>query len=118
MALKDKLAASNNSSCTKIKAVTAAPGFALTNLATTSQGMAGLLWTTWFFAQSAEDGTMPLLEACFGLSTNSGDFWEPSKSNNLKGPAIKVALTPECSDQESRTVLWTASEAAVGRFTM
>eukprot|EP00562_Extubocellulus_spinifer_P002608 CAMPEP_0178486620 /NCGR_PEP_ID=MMETSP0696-20121128/8899_1 /TAXON_ID=265572 /ORGANISM="Extubocellulus spinifer, Strain CCMP396" /LENGTH=330 /DNA_ID=CAMNT_0020114285 /DNA_START=154 /DNA_END=1146 /DNA_ORIENTATION=- len=101
-----------------IKAVCAAPGYSVTNLQTTSQGMGGVMWTR-VMAQSAEDGTMPLLQACYGPTVQSGDFWEPVNRGNMVGPAGKQdKLTKECTDEASRTMLWKASEEACGTFSV
>ena len=109
MALKDRLAAANS----KIITAACAPGYSATNLQTSSDGMGGAMWTR-IMAQSAEDGTMPLLEACYGPSTESGDFWEPSLRGNMVGPAVKVKLTEECVHEASRDMLWKLSEEAIG----
>lgn len=110
LALNDKLSGSG------ILTACCAPGYAVTNLADASQGMSGFMWTRTLIAQSAEDGTMPLLECCFGTSTKSGDFFEPSKWFNMVGPAVKVKLAKECTDKASRKLLWEASEKACGKF--
>eukprot|EP00978_Attheya_sp_CCMP212_P012641 scaffold31613_cov65-Attheya_sp.AAC.1 len=115
LALKDKLEAANS----KVISTVAAPGFSLTNLATTANktgGMGGGMWMM-RFAQSSEDGTMPLLSACF-LPSKSGDFYEPSGRMNVSGPAKKYDLTKEksCNDEASRKMLWETSEEACGKF--
>merc|ERR1712003_455745 len=117
-ALAEKLNESKDESCNGIKAVVAAPGLASTNLqVTTNQtgGMDGGLWIM-RFAQSAEDGTMPLLSAMFDPTTESGDFWEPGNSSNLSGPAIKVKYDKFTQKKESAEILWKASEEACGKF--
>ena len=101
-----------------IKAAVAAPGMAATNLQVTTNktgGMYGAMWTM-CFAQSAEDGSMPLLAACFDPSTENGDFWEPSKNGALIGPAVKVPYDRLSKDPESRILLWKKSEEACGTF--
>mmetsp|Transcript_41999 Transcript_41999/g.47847 ORF Transcript_41999/g.47847 Transcript_41999/m.47847 type:complete len:86 (+) Transcript_41999:1-258(+) len=83
--------------------------------------MGGMLWSRRFFGQSQDDGTMPLLQACFGPSTDNGDFWEPSLRFNTIGPAQKVDLSVESTtdtEQTSREALWKASEAACGPFSL
>jgi NAD(P)-dependent dehydrogenase (short-subunit alcohol dehydrogenase family) len=114
LALAEKLKGKDNKNA--IKAVCAAPGYSITNLQTTSQGMGGLLWSRAIFAQSAEDGTMPLLQCAFGTDVASGDFWEPGQWSNLAGLPVKVELTNECTDPESQKLLWEASEKACGKF--
>jgi len=100
----------------KVKAVCAAPGHTSTSLLTTSEGVYGMMCCLRIVAQSAEDGTMPLLEAMCGASVGSGDFWEPSQWMNMSGPAKKIELQKECTDETSREVLWKASEQACGAF--
>jgi NAD(P)-dependent dehydrogenase (short-subunit alcohol dehydrogenase family) len=109
LALHDKLKG------TGIKATCAAPGYSVTSLQTSSQGMNGAMWTS-IMAQSAEDGTMPILQACYGPTVESGDFWEPGNRGNTVGPAVKVILNNECTDEASRKMLWEASEKACGAF--
>eukprot|EP00545_Synedropsis_sp_CCMP1620_P013772 CAMPEP_0119020340 /NCGR_PEP_ID=MMETSP1176-20130426/23835_1 /TAXON_ID=265551 /ORGANISM="Synedropsis recta cf, Strain CCMP1620" /LENGTH=328 /DNA_ID=CAMNT_0006974753 /DNA_START=75 /DNA_END=1061 /DNA_ORIENTATION=- len=111
LALNDKLKDSG------IKATCAAPGYSMTSLQTTSQGMNGAMWTT-MMAQSAEDGTMPILQACYGAGVESGDFWEPTKRGHTVGPAGKVDLAKECTDEESRKMLWETSEEACGKWSL
>lgn len=109
LALNDKLKG------TGIKATCAAPGYSVTSLQTSSQGMKGVMWTS-IMAQSAEDGTMPILQACYGPTAESGDFWEPANRGHSVGPAGKMDLTKECTDEASRKMLWEASEEACGAF--
>jgi hypothetical protein len=66
------------------------------------------------FSQSAEDGTMPLLNACFDPNAEPGKIWAPK--NVLTGPAVLKPLEPICMDKESRDMLWTKSEEACGAF--
>eukprot|EP00550_Attheya_septentrionalis_P003155 CAMPEP_0198284364 /NCGR_PEP_ID=MMETSP1449-20131203/3836_1 /TAXON_ID=420275 /ORGANISM="Attheya septentrionalis, Strain CCMP2084" /LENGTH=341 /DNA_ID=CAMNT_0043981393 /DNA_START=108 /DNA_END=1133 /DNA_ORIENTATION=+ len=115
LALKDKLEAANS----KVISTVAAPGYSLTNLQLTTNktgGMSGGMWTM-RFAQSGEDGTMPLLSACF-LPSKSGDFYEPSGKANMTGPAKMYDVTKEksCNDEASRKMLWETSEEACGKF--
>jgi NAD(P)-dependent dehydrogenase (short-subunit alcohol dehydrogenase family) len=115
MTLKDKLGDSG------IKAVVAAPGFAKTNLQTASANDGGMPKDSVIMkiAQSAEDGAMPILAACFDSSTENGDFWEPYGGmiyRGIKGPATKVALDKLTANEEFRTMLWEESEKACGKF--
>jgi len=120
VALAEKLNESTDESCNggKIKAVVAAPGLSATNLfVTTNQtgGMSRLMWIM-RFAQSGEDGTMPLLSAMFDPTTKNGDFWEPKNSGNMSGPAVKVPYDKYTKKKESANILWKASEEACGKF--
>lgn len=76
------------------------------------------------FAQSAEDGTLPLLECAVGADVQSGDLIIPGD----RGPASWVLgdgvsgwprkKEPEviCTSDVGKTILWEESEVAVGPF--
>jgi hypothetical protein len=72
----------------------------------------------WFMrmAQSAEDGAMPVVAACFDPSTENGDFWEPANSGNMSGPAVKVEWDKLSNDPENAKLVWKESEEACGAF--
>ena len=111
MALADRFGDSG------IKAAVAAPGIATTNLQVSTYQDGGMGSGMWFmrFAQSAEDGAMPILAACFDPSTENGDFWEPANRANAVGPAVKVQCKRSC-DPENAKLLWKESEEACGAF--
>ena len=114
LALADRLKDSGG-----IKAACAAPGLANTDLQkSTTQNGGGMSGSMWImrFSQSAEDGTMPLLAACFDPTTENGDFWEPSQTGRTVGPAAKFELEPICQNEESRKILWEESEKCCGKF--
>jgi NAD(P)-dependent dehydrogenase (short-subunit alcohol dehydrogenase family) len=114
LALKDRLAESG------IKAVCAAPGAAATNLQLTSLDSGAMsemgLRIGKYMSQSAEDGSMPILRACFDPETNNGDFYEPSQYMAMRGPAVKVEYDKLSADPDARTLLWEKSEEACGKF--
>jgi len=101
-----------------IKVLVAAPGLAATNLQVTTNERGGMGSGMWIMrmSQSAEDGAMPLLSACFDPSAENGDFWEPSKRGGLCGPAVKVKWDKLTSNEEFQKMLWTKSEEACGEF--
>jgi NAD(P)-dependent dehydrogenase (short-subunit alcohol dehydrogenase family) len=123
-ALNDKLQAAG---LDKIKVVCAAPGLAATNLQVTTASE-GAFSDSWImrFGQSAEDGTLPLLGCAFGfgegtngespLVAQSGDFMEPEGWGGRGNPVIQKKMKKECTDAESRRMLWTESEKACGEF--
>jgi NAD(P)-dependent dehydrogenase (short-subunit alcohol dehydrogenase family) len=102
---------------TNVKAVCAAPGFSQTNLQTTSAANGGMpsMWVM-RFAQSAEDGTMPLLAAMFGSETKNGDFYEPK--GGAAGKAVKVPLDKNSADPKQQEMSWEKSEEACGKFSL
>ena len=70
------------------------------------------------YAQSAEDGTMPLLHCCVGKDVQSGEFWEPGKCMHMKGPPALAKLKKKETDPEKAQMLWTASERACGTWAL
>ena len=94
------------------------PGLALTNLQTTTNAEGGMGWGMWImrFAQTAEDGSMPILSACFKEDVGAGKIWVPSLSGGFRGPAVLTDLTEVCLDKDSRELLWEKSEEACGAF--
>lgn len=112
LALRDRLRARHP----KVLALCAAPGLAATNLQVTTAQQGGMA-ETWImrFAQSAEDGAMPLLWCMAGAGVQSGELWEPA---GMTGPAARGDLDAEaiCADPASREMLWRESEKAVGAW--
>lgn len=101
---------------TPMIAACAAPGLADTNLQQTTNhdgGMGGGMWIM-RFAQSAEDGAMPLISACFGEGVQNGDFYEPK--GGFTGVATKYPFQKQALNEAQKNLLWKASEEAVGPF--
>jgi hypothetical protein len=67
-------------------------------------------------AQSSEDGSMPIVAACFDSSAENGSFWAPSKFGGFKGPAKKITFEKASTDERNKTILWETSEDACGLF--
>jgi len=122
LALHDRLSSANS----KVKAVCAAPGLAATNLQVTTAADGGF-HAGWImkFAQSPEDGTLPLLICAMGLeatekkpavAVGSGELWEPSSYGGLSGHPAMRKLTKEVTDAQGREMLWQESEKACGPF--
>jgi NAD(P)-dependent dehydrogenase (short-subunit alcohol dehydrogenase family) len=101
---------------TSIAVTVAEPGFAKTNLQETTNQDGGMGSGMWImrFSQTAEDGSMPILNACFDPNTESGKIWAPKSI--MTGPAVLKPLEPICMDKESREMLWKKSEEACGEF--
>jgi NAD(P)-dependent dehydrogenase (short-subunit alcohol dehydrogenase family) len=110
LALRDRLQARHP----RVLALCAAPGLAATNLQVTTHAQGGMS-ETWImrFAQSAEDGTMPLLMCMAGAGVQSGELYEPA---GMTGPAVRVSLDAEalCASPASRALLWEESCKACG----
>ena len=102
----------------RVKAVCAAPGLAATNLQVTTAATGGF-GASWIMAlaQSAEDGTMPLLFAAAAPAVAGGELYEPK---GITGPPARVDLAKErlAGEARARDVLWAASEAAVGPWAL
>jgi hypothetical protein len=120
--MQDKLSAKGS----KVKALVAAPGLAASNLqATTAEhgGGAGLN-VLMKFSQSEEDGAMPLLECATAPGLAGGTLVLPGLKgfggmlfgDGIRGPPVTQRPEPICTSGESKAMLWTASEAAVGPF--
>ena len=68
------------------------------------------------FAQSAEDGTMPLLHCMAAPDAQPGAIYEPGGITALAGPPVKKALEPVCRSAEAKRILWEERAKAVGDF--
>lgn len=103
----------------KVKALVAHPGLANTHLQQTSvkEGGMGSLFTGFFmrFSQSPEDGAMGILSCMCLPNASSGEFYGPgSGSNAFKGKAEPFALESFYDNAETRELLWSKSEEAIG----
>jgi NAD(P)-dependent dehydrogenase (short-subunit alcohol dehydrogenase family) len=101
-----------------IKAACAHPGAASTSLTVTTAQDGGMGSGMWFmrFAQSQEDGSMPIVAACFDPSTKNGSFWVPGAMGEFWGPTKQKDFDKLSKDATSRKLLWEKSEEAVGTF--
>jgi len=99
-----------------VKSVCAHPGIATTNLQVTTAQDGGMGSGMWFMrmAQSPEDGSMPIIAACFDPSTTNGSFWGPAKS--MKGQAVQIEFEAGSLNAASKDLLWKKSEEACGSF--
>lgn len=104
---------------TNVKSVCAAPGVSQTNLQVTA-GSNGAVTPGFvmMMAQTAEDGTMPLLTAMFGVDTKNGDFYEPNGIGGLSGKVAKVKFDKNSTSKAQQELLWEKSEEACGKFTI
>jgi NAD(P)-dependent dehydrogenase (short-subunit alcohol dehydrogenase family) len=115
-ALHKKLCSSHVPANARIKVLTAAPGYAATQLQVSAYQSGGFVggcevWTTRMM-QSAADGSMPLLHACFDPAPNSGELWEPK--GGMTGQVALAKPKAEEIDPASMDMLWKASEKACG----
>lgn len=114
-ALHHKLSESGS----KVKALVAHPGLASTHLQQTSvkEGGMGSFFTNLFMrlAQSAEDGAMGLLSGMCLTEAKSGQFYGPGSGNTaFRGEAKPFALESFYDNAETRDLLWSKSEEAIG----
>ncbi len=102
----------------KVKVLCAAPGLAATNLQVTTNADGGMA-DTWImkYAQSAEDGTMPLLTCMFAPEAPNGAFYEPHGMTAMKGKPVQKDLSKESNcNSKAQEMLWTESEKACGEW--
>ena len=100
-----------------LKAMCAAPGLSSTNLQLNTKANNGMSDFSMLFmklSQSAKDGTLPLLAACFHPDAKNGEFYEPSKMGGIYGPPVQVKFDKNSLIEEQRVMLWTKSEEACG----
>ena len=99
-----------------IKAVVAAPGLAATNLQVTTAKDDGMpeSYIMKYLAQSAEDGSMPLLTCVAAAGVENGDLYEPGGMLRGSGLPKKFPLEKNSTDEKSRRMLWEESEKACG----
>lgn len=114
-ALHHKLQASGSN----VKALVAHPGFAKTDLqkrTIESGGMSGMLDGMANLAyQSMEDGAMGILSAMCLPDVASGTFYGPGSGMiAIRGRAVPFPLEPFYDNAETRELLWSKSEAAIG----
>jgi NAD(P)-dependent dehydrogenase (short-subunit alcohol dehydrogenase family) len=97
----------------RVSALAAHPGGAMTNLQRNLGRLRGLLRNP-LIAGSALEGAQPSLRAATDLSAHNGSYWGPSGCMELRGSPVRVriparALNPAVADR-----LWSASEALTG----
>ena len=115
--LHSKLSLKNSN----IKALVAHPGFAITNLQSTTvkDGGMGKLFTNILMktAQSGEDGALGILNCIASPNVESGQFFGPGMGGMftaIKGPARGFSLEPSYDNPQTRELLWNLSCEAIG----
>lgn len=103
-----------------VRALVAHPGLANTHLQQTSVkegGMGGLFTNVMMrFSQSPEDGALGILSAMALPDAQSGQFYGPgSGMTAMSGEAKPFALESFYDNPETRALLWTKSEEAIGQ---
>jgi len=111
-AMHDKLQAANS----KVKALVAHPGLAATNLqVTTSKDSGGMMESIlsllMTFSQSAEDGSMGIIQCMCGPDANSGELWGPK---SMTGKPQKLKPEKLLTYEDSKNMLWELSCKAIG----
>eukprot|EP00549_Striatella_unipunctata_P020880 CAMPEP_0118685564 /NCGR_PEP_ID=MMETSP0800-20121206/7319_1 /TAXON_ID=210618 ORGANISM="Striatella unipunctata, Strain CCMP2910" /NCGR_SAMPLE_ID=MMETSP0800 /ASSEMBLY_ACC=CAM_ASM_000638 /LENGTH=175 /DNA_ID=CAMNT_0006582495 /DNA_START=94 /DNA_END=621 /DNA_ORIENTATION=+ len=99
----------------KVIAVACHPGYANTNL----QNVAKDSIDNWEKmnsgnAQSAADGSLPLLLCTLGDDIKGGDYCEPNGSMNMKGPPIVGKVGGNGDNKKMAEELWAYSEECIG----
>lgn len=96
----------------KVKSIVCHPGVAVTNLQTSTPNQSvGMKAMYTYMAQSAEDGTMPILLACCAPEVASGDFFGPKNWQETSGK-VQLLQPEPLADVASREMLWSESIAA------
>ncbi len=103
-----------------VKALVAHPGLARTHLQLTSvkEGGMGDVFTKIFmrFSQTPEDGAMGILSCMCLTDAKSGQFYGPGSGvTAAKGKAEPFALEPAYDNPQTRELLWSKSEEAIGK---
>ena len=113
LALADKLKAAGS----KVKCLVAHPGYATTNLQSTSTSMGAIITSlgAMAMAQTAEDGTLGILVCSLQPDMANGEYYGPK---GMTGPAVKLSPLALCTDKADHAMLWEASCEAVGDFTV
>ncbi len=104
----------------KVKAFVAHPGFARTHLQVTTakEGGMGGRFTKVFqrFSQTAEDGAMGILSCMCLPDAESGQFYGPGSGiTAIKGKAEPFPLESFYDNPETRELVWSKSEEAIGK---
>lgn len=114
--LHEKLSLKNSN----IKALVAHPGFAKTNLQSTTvkDGGMGEFFTNVLMktAQSAEDGSLGILTCIASPNVKSGQFFGPGMGGmitSIRGPAKGYALEETYDNPETKDLLWSLSCDAI-----
>ncbi|KAL3905218.1 MAG: hypothetical protein SGILL_009763, partial [Bacillariaceae sp.] len=104
----------------KVIAVACHPGYANTNL----QNVAKDSMSNWEKmnsgnAQSAADGSLPLLMATIGKDIKYGDFMGPNGFQNMSGPHVVHAVGGNGNNKAMAKELWSYSEECTdSKFTV
>jgi NAD(P)-dependent dehydrogenase (short-subunit alcohol dehydrogenase family) len=97
--------------------VFAHPGYAATNLQ--SSGPTGILKkvlavTTKVFAQSAEQGALPILYAATSPDVQGGEYYGPDGRGEMRGYPRVTRAMPQAYDPAIASRLWATSEELTG----
>mmetsp|Transcript_3501 Transcript_3501/g.7016 ORF Transcript_3501/g.7016 Transcript_3501/m.7016 type:complete len:359 (-) Transcript_3501:40-1116(-) len=119
MALAGKVGDSN------VKSICAEPGYAVTALQNTKHMSVSERMDSMFPKQSAADGSLPAVMACFSPSAENGDFYAPEKT--MTGRPKKVVAKGErqktgfiggtdknTCDPKQQDLVWEACKKATG----
>ena len=96
-----------------VLSVAAHPGYASTDLQRRAI-LPGWKMFNRALGQSAEDGSLPLLQAAVGKEVQSGDFWGPEAKDERKGIPKKVKPRGDGANEKVARWLWEETERATG----
>ncbi|WP_229052984.1 oxidoreductase [Aeromicrobium sp. Leaf350] len=106
---------------TGVVSVAAHPGYASTELTKTGFSVGGgnpltflMHQVTKVVAQSARAGSLPVLQAATDPALKGGEYLGPRGLGGVRGKPGPASMTRAARDPELATLLWEASERAVG----
>jgi NAD(P)-dependent dehydrogenase (short-subunit alcohol dehydrogenase family) len=98
----------------QIISVACHPGYANTNLQNAAHGMSNWEKYNANTAQSAADGSLPLLMAAVSPNVKNGDYIGPSNRGEMTGPPNHAKVKGNGNDAAMAQSLWEYSEECIG----
>ena len=103
----------------KVKALIAHPGLAMTDLQNTTivDGGMGAFMTGKMMSggQTMEDGAIGIIKCIGDSDAMSGDFYGPGSGKmDMKGPVVKFGLEEFYDNRKTKDLLWEKSCDAIG----
>lgn len=97
------------------------PGVSQTNILASGPQMGRKVLRTYiseifarYFAQSAEQGALPVIHACMDEEVKNGDYYGPDGFMELSGMPKRVDAKPLARDEDLARKLWSVSESLTG----
>lgn len=108
----------------RVASIACHPGYSATNLQSTGVGMDGGsgIWrrvyrlTNALLAQSAREGSYPLVLAAAAPDAKSGAYYGPTKFGDARGPVGESSVADRARDEGVAHAFWEKTEQLVGPF--